>query len=86
MLRLANHCHNFVMERAGNNCQGHLITDLTSNRRPRFAAMYGDRGRTMKAFIYSLVAVVAISVLASVWLGELDWSSATRFTLQFVRL
>ncbi|MGY9001283.1 MAG: hypothetical protein ACKVIK_15305 [Rhodospirillales bacterium] len=40
----------------------------------------------MKAFIYSLVAVVAISVLASVWLGELDWSSATRFTLQFVRL
>ena len=82
----AFHCHNFVMERAGNNCQGHSITDLTSNRRPRFAAMYGDRGRTMKAFIYSLVAVVAISVLASVWLGELDWSSATRFTLQFVRL
>jgi hypothetical protein len=43
-------------------------------------------GETMKAFVYSLVAVAAVSILASVLLSDLDWSSATRFTLQFVRL
>ncbi len=40
----------------------------------------------MKAFVYSLVAVAVISILSSVVLGDLDWSSATRFTLDFVRL
>jgi len=43
-------------------------------------------GETMKAFIYSLVAAAAITILAAVLLGELDWSSATRFTMKFVRL
>jgi hypothetical protein len=43
-------------------------------------------GETMKAFIYSLIAVAAISILSWVVLSDLDWSSATRYTLQFVRL
>lgn len=43
-------------------------------------------GETMKAFIYSLIAVAAITMLAAVLLGDLDWSSATRFTMKFVRL
>jgi|TARA_B100000315_G_scaffold259263_1_gene314604 hypothetical protein len=42
--------------------------------------------KTVKAFIYSLIATAAISIIAAVILSGLDFSSADVFQLKDVRL
>ena len=86
MLKQESAFHNSVMDRAARNYPARMTVVLTVRRLLRFVVIFGDRGKTVKAFVYSLVATAVISVLAAVILGGLDFSSADVFQLKDVRL
>ena len=59
-----------------------ILCPIDSHLMP-YADTFGDKGnRLVNSFIYSLVAVAAITIVASVVLGGIDLSSADVFQLK----
>ena len=60
-----------------------MILCPIDNRLMPYADTFGDKGNSLvNSFIYSLVAVAAITIVASVVLGGIDLSSADVFQLK----